>query len=151
MVKVFSPLDRDHEFSRNNEKYVLKANAETELPLAAAAHAVRTLGHLGVMQLRHPNDVAKAEAKLTTHLKMQAGRVRNLQATESASPQGAAEVEVHEALLARIDSRPAARVTPLPETPQSEEKPKGKKPKGKKPKGKKPKGKETEAQPAPEE
>ena len=141
MVKVFSPLDQDHEFTRNNERYTLKANAETELPLVAAAHAVRTLGHLGVMQLRHPNDVAKAEAKLTTHLKMEAGRVRNLQATESVSPQGAAEVTYHEALLARINSRPSAEVTPVPEPEKSEDKPKGKKPKGKK----------TEAQPAPEE
>jgi len=133
MIKVFSPLDQDYEFTRNNEEYVLKANAETELPLVAAAHAVRTLGHLGVMQLKHPNDVALAEAKLKDQLRILAGHALEQATTANASPQAQAELKRHEDALERIATRPKAQVS----DPRIEPKKKS--------------SKKTEAQPAPEE
>jgi hypothetical protein len=138
MIKVFSPLDQDYEFTRNNVEYVLKANAETELPLVAATHAVRTLGHLGVMQLKHPNDVALAESKLKDQLRVWAGHAFEQATTVNASPQAQAELKRHEDALERIATRPKARIE-LEAEPEVEKS------------SKKKSSKKTEAQPAPEE
>ena len=117
-MKVYSPIDSDQPLSHDNVSYLLKANATTELPIEVAAHAIRTLGHQGVLQYRHPNDIGKAEERHRMYLRMTLGRVKAVQGTVTGTAETAAEAARLQKQIEAKDESIKARETAAQPAPE---------------------------------